>query len=419
MSDLPRLRRAKTRTRCGALVISPLHLIGLLSALQAYHGVDGATVEVFVNWPYGAADTISEITAVIREMARPFPEVIAITPISNESVTKIYADHPTLTGRGRRFREDFATSVFEEVYYPHDVAGEIYRLLAAGHPAARRICIGENLGHVFERDVFFSFLPKPAVGSASFLERTRSMVGRRLRAAKRLMTVAGPDAMHDYPPDEAALLLPIDQSGKMLRHLPFIVPDRQIALDVVEAAADSCRDLGAYCRDLIAARAPADRCYTLLVQNYADGNFIAFDREIQMWAEVVRKFCAPGALVFVKGHPGENVSRCEPLTAVLGSGFRVVPLEARFRRYPIELWRILVANSTIISASNPALSLKYLYGVDVIQPFSPEFIRQWFPAEFCPLFENGLSLFTGPLSRYADWDGKSVLWAGSLRESAQ
>jgi hypothetical protein len=140
---------------------------------------------------------------------------------------------------------------------------------------------------------------------------------------------------------------------------------------------------------------------------------MTFEREIEMWAAVVRAHCTPGAIVFVKGHPGADASRSEPLAAALGSDYRVLPLAARFRRYPIELWRRLVLNATVISASNPALSLKYLYGVDAIQPFSPAFIRRWFPAEFCPLFENGLSLFTGPLSRFADWDGRSVLWSGS------
>src|SRR5262249_14873849 len=121
----------------------------------------------------------------------------------------------------------------------------------------------------------------------------------------------------------------------------------------------------------------------------------------------------PGAAIFVKGHPGEDVSRCEALEASLGADFEIFAIEKRFRRYPIELWRELVLHSTIISGSNPALSLKYLYGVDAIQPFSSEFFRIWFPSEMHAFFENGLSLFTGPLSSYNTWDGRSVLWTGS------
>jgi hypothetical protein len=402
------------KKRGAAVLISPVHLVGLMSAVRHYHGAAGSVLDLFVNWPGGPTTVINEVAAAIRTMAQAFPEVRTVTAISNDDVAAIYGAEPSPTGRSDVFRERFAPATFDEIYYPFDVVGEIYRLLAGANPTARRIWTGENLGHVFERAVYFSLLPPPAQPAQSRLRRIRALGGAAVRRMERRLrpqpAVAAPI---EYPPDEAALLLPVDQSGGVLRRLPFVVPERWLAIEIVQEASTACRELDEYCKTLLETH-PGGRRYVLCTQNYAEGKFISFDREIGMWCEAVRRYCEPGATIFHKPHPGEQLPRGQAVARALAGEFTVVELAARFRCFPIEIWPRLVRAVTVISGSNPLLSLKYLYDVDSIQPFDSSVIERWFPPEMWIFFNNAISLFSEPLARYPEWDGRSVLWTGSL-----
>jgi hypothetical protein len=95
----------------------------------------------------------------------------------------------------------------------------------------------------------------------------------------------------------------------------------------------------------------------------------------------------------------------------------VIDVGGAFRRYPIELWPDLVTASTVISTMYPALSLKYLYGVEVIQPMDAAFIERWMPPSMWASFKNAVTLNMIPLQRLPGWDGASVLYSGNAGSS--
>src|SRR5207302_245739 len=115
-----------------------------------------------------------------------------------------------------------------------------------------------------------------------------------------------------------------------------------------------CSELDNYCRQL-SEQHRGSASYILCTQNYAEGKFIAFDREIDMWCEIVRTHCARGATIFHKSHPAEVLPRGEALAGQLRKDYRFVQLDNRFRRFPIEIWRHLLLTATVVSGSNPIL----------------------------------------------------------------
>jgi hypothetical protein len=288
------------------------------------------------------------------------------------------------------------------------VTGQLYQALATSYPGARRVCFGDGMGIVFERRVHLSYLGRANDGLRQRVLRTGyELLGRaRSLAAGRKHRLR----LDDHDAHEAVLVLPVDQSGRFLTRMPLTVCPRATVVELVERCAAACVDLRDYIRELLSRHADRKR-YLLLTENNAEGGFIDFQREIEMYCTVIEASCEPGAVVFLKSHPGESLPRNEELRKRLGTKFEVVELDRRFRRYPIEIWRELVLASTVVCMSYPVLSLKYLYDVDVIQPMDDAFVERWYPEWTWASYKNAVSLYMLPLRALTSWSGKGVLWA--------
>jgi hypothetical protein len=216
----------------------------------------------------------------------------------------------------------------------------------------------------------------------------------------------------DVRPHRAVLPLPVDQSGHYLDDLELVVPNRELARRTAAACAADCTALGEYVRELVASF--GDRpAFVLCMQNFAECGTVGFEDDVSLWCDIVRRHCPAGSVVLLKAHPAESLPRGAAIASALGGAFEVVQLDPRFARYPIELWEGLVRRATVVTGSMPLLSLRYLYGVDAIQPFTDDLMERRFPRNVWTFYKNGLSLFTGPLGRYDGWDGTSVLWRGT------
>jgi hypothetical protein len=183
-------------------------------------------------------------------------------------------------------------------------------------------------------------------------------------------------------------------------------------VQLFERGASGCADFTQYIDSLL-ARCGTRQKYLLLTENNAEGSFLTFENDVEMYCAVVRESCAPNSVIILKAHPGESLPRNDAIRAGLGGDFEVLEVDPRFKRYPIELAVRLVRECTVICMSYPRLSLKYLYGVDVIQPMDDAFIERWFPRQFWRSYKNAVMLYERPFERLSSWDGRSVLWSGA------
>lgn len=422
MTQISSVRNIKT---CLVYAISPIHVVSAICAILARNAPEDVEVVVLVQWPGEVGEVSKELSVVMESMVRHFPFVVRVKLFPHGVFVEMLAMNDVASFK-LSLKEWIGVDHAEEIYYPHDVVGELYQGLSTVYGNARRICFGDAMGEVFERHVHLGYL---AAGindtniykSPSLVRKLRTCPGRILRKVISIYsqlsgapshgTPANRLILKDFLPDEAVLILPVDQSGNFLKQLPLTVCPKPLVLDVLNRCADSCGELQAYIHSLL-NDFKGRRKYILLTENIAEGNFIDFEREVEMYCAMVADNCEPGSVVFLKSHPGETLPRNERIAELLAGKHDVVELQKKFRRYPVELWKGLILESITISMSYPVLSLKYLYDDDVIQPMSLEFIEHWFPQWTWASYKNALSLYMEPLDRLSRWDGKSVLWSG-------
>jgi hypothetical protein len=388
--------------------ISPIHVIASLAAVKALHGRGEFSVVMVVYWPGASEEMIDELGDAVKKLTKAFPHVKSVLTLSQARFMDLVrsGDPADSASAVKKF---VGNTSIHEIYYAHDVVGELYQSLCTAYPDAKRICFGDALGNVYERDVHLSYLravhKKPTI-KQSILDRGKQVVNKLFGTSLLASEKVRPK---DYKPHRAALILPVDQSGTFLKKTPITLVSKDIAIAIIEQCSASCRDLNDYL-DTITEIYSNRRRYLLLTDNFAEGNFIDFDREIDMYCSIIMAHCEPGSVVFLKSHPGETLPRNGRIRDSIGAQFDIVELDNKFKRYPIELWKELVVSSSVISMSYPVLSLKYLYNIDVFQPMDHVFIERWFPEWTWRSYKNALSLYMVPLKKLSSWDNQELLY---------
>ncbi len=360
---------------------SPPYLISALAALASLHPGERIAATVLLQLPLASDETLAEMVDVVRELAAGHPAVARVEGLRD-------ADLAALGQQALRAR---LGEGFDEFLYSHDSTGHICRRLAEAYPAARKVCIGDGFGMLY---------------AADFIAAYHAPRTLRARLAGWLRRELPP-----LVPEVAALALPVDPSGKALEGLKLVVCSGADFRGALRHCHDRATQLRAYMADLL-QRYATRRRYLLLTETYVAAGHVRAERETDMYAEIVRRHCDPGSTVLVKLHPMQPAGAAARLQAAVGDTHEIVETEARFRRYPVEIWDELARGSTVVSTAYPVLSLKYALGIDVVQPMDEAFIARWIEPEHQAWVRDGLRLYMEPLARLARWDGRSVLWSG-------
>lgn len=396
--------------------MSPTHVISSITAIGTLHPKEAPVATLFVHWPGQSRKVIDEIGKTIAEISKPFSFIDQMITMSSDEKSEL-VNGRSLDAAILDLRH-LIGSDYREVYYAHDIDGGMFNLLCAAYPKAKRICFGDAFGNVYEKQVQLGLLHPEVYDSASRDGIKNRAAGKILRMLQTLrprrksrMTVHDLETTQ-FAPHVAALALPVDQSGHFLRNVRLVVAPRETLLETLEKCASGAGGLEHYV-DEVLRRHDGKEKYILLTENHSEGDFVEFGTEIEMYCSVVKQHCEAGSLVLLKSHPGESLPRNEAIKEKLSEAFDVEELDPRFKRYPIELWRQLITESKVICMSYPVLSLKYLYGMDVIQPMDDAFIEKWFPRWTWAAYKNAATLYMEPLKKLDGWDGKGVLWAGN------
>jgi hypothetical protein len=211
---------------------------------------------------------------------------------------------------------------FDEIYYSHDVIGVFYAMLAQSYPRARRSASGDGLG-------------------SSTSVASTSAAGHR--GCRTLGHDFPPPFGHGTPrPHEAVLALPVDQSGHFLdevslRTVPRAVVPRSGRADSARIA-KPCNATSTNCWRVVVL----DRKFMLMTENNAEGNFMSFERDVEMYWAVVRKYCPSGSVSISSRIRARRCRATDGIRRTLGSEFEVHELDDRFKRYPVEFMGGLV-----------------------------------------------------------------------------
>jgi len=353
-------------TTCILQVFSPLNLICAVSAARALFGNEWRGL-ILSAWPGLGAEQEAEMTATIRAMGAAAPEVSFVDDV--EALT-------TRVGAGEAV----------PILFAHDVVGDAIDRLKVAFPAARWICYGEGMGVAFDKKYVLGLL-----GS----ERPRLFSGFGLW--KR------PANWCEY-----VLAIPADQTGSLVDEDRMQVTPKPIVLSFIEQIRRACPQVGAFEDGLIST---GGNIALLMTENHAEGAFIDIETEVGLYVEILRQNVAAGATVLVKPHPAEHHDRAEAIRAAAPE-YRIATLPRELRRYPVELMSALVQRATCICMSYPAVSLKYLYGTEVLQPMTKAVIRKWFPQRVWDSYADALRIYDKQIAALDRWDGKSLLYRG-------
>ena len=370
--------------RCLVHLYSPPYLLSALAALATLHPNERVAATVLVGL-YGASEPmLADLMRVIRELADGHPQI--------ERVEGVLEDSPD-----SEQLHSLLGPAFDELYYSHDATGGIVRALAAAYPGVRKVCTGDAFGMVYPADFVESYQRKPPVS-----------VAQRLRGWLRAFERPAP-----LRPDIAALVLPVDPSGRGLKGVPLTICSKATFVQAIESCHANALGLQRHMRELLARTEGRSR-YVLLTETYAEAGHVAAGCEAPMYAEIVRVHCKPGSAVIVKPHPLEAPGKTERIAVELGDAYEVIEIDRTYARHPFEIWLELARACTVICTAYPVLSLKYAHDIDVVQPMDDAFVERWIEPMHRRWLHDGLRLYMGPLARLPTWDGRSVLWPAKL-----
>ena len=365
--------------KCLVYAMSPISFIAALSAVETLRGSDRVSVYVLVEWP-GSSQITEELAEIIKLFSKEFSFIKKIVSKNMGTFGKID---------------------FDEIYFPHDLIEDTSESLFERYPRAKRICCGDSFGLVYTKEFFFRLLESP-VRNKNLIQILKIKIYKILERTKD-----GP-SKRIYETHQATLVLPIDQSGSYFKKVPLTVCPKKIVIDIVNKCSKSCQGLENYIGKILM---PYDqkKIYVLLTENFAEANLISLEKEIEMYCFIIRKYCQPNDILFLKPHHGETLPRGQKIIARL-SDYRIFELKKNFIKYPIEIWQGLLDNALIISAGYPVLSLKYLYNIDVIQPMDKTLIKNWFPERPQVYLKDAINIYNESLKRLNHWNGRTPLY---------
>ncbi len=397
---------------CLAHLYSPAYFLPVVSAIVDRYGFDGIRIVVIIHSPGQTAQVRNQMHRAVCELAKRFTNIERVFSLSDTDV-KLLRKQSTDVSRNT-FHEMIGRETFNDCYYSHDFTSALPRIIHALFPSAKMICTGDALGIMYEPEAFRTYQGKGLL--RQFLLPLRrcaktiisSVIAHRNKSDDRLHI----DISADLRPNSAVLILPIDATGGYIDQIPYTVCRKQTVLSVASlcatAATQELQGVLAFLDNRIGLPS-----YLLLLENHADARHMTFENEINMYVEIIRHNCSPGSLVILKPHPGEQKERGQALLAKLRNDFEVLILPETLKRYPVEILATIVERTQVIASAFPVISLRYLYGSSVIQPFDDTFIARWFPARVRPWLKDAHQLYNQAAENLLSWDGKSILWSAT------
>lgn len=399
--------------KCLVILRSPTHVIASLCAINTLNTTNNISVDIISYNPAGSDDLNRELVSIVQQLSAGFPFIKNIKTLTLNDLDRI-------CGKGNEtmasiaFKRELWGNEYQELYYPNDVMGFLYQLACITYKDVKTVCYGDGLGAVTTKQFKLSLLKNKELK----LRKTKVIIKKLRHKISSILYNNSDEIKPDfhnyllnkvYVPDQTCLIIPIDYSGSFIKKKSLVICKKHMVMSVINQMVESCVDLNNYIESLL-LKFEHRKKVLLLTENFAEAERIDFENEIAMWCAIIKSKAEKGSVIFLKSHPGELLPRNRAIKKELSGQFEVVTLNKEFSRHPIELWEKLVLSSRVLCMSYPCISLKYLFGIDVVNSFNNEFIESWFPEFIWKLYKNNSRFFSEPVAKLEKWDGKSVLW---------
>ena len=408
-----------TRT-CLVSLYSNGNVLAAISAVRWYnsqrHPNEDLSIVTVVNTPGLPGVIVREsgktLTKIMASQGWPEPIFLTDQDMADfaPSLHKLTPYQEAL----RRFRKKLGIEHIDEIYYAHDIHGQVPGLAMNAFPEAGRILFGDGLGSVYNKVYHL------ALANGASREQARRALKRGYYFQPRMIKRVLPDFLTDmflgkaqpFQADKAVLILPMDHTGNTLNNIELIVVPRHQVQKMIADCEKYLTRLAEYTRELLASQPPP---YSLiLLENISDANMTTPENEVSLYEESIRSHVPHKTTVFIKGHPLATAPIDEMLRSRLALDYFPNVISHEFTRYPIELWSELINACQVLSISYGSVTLTYLYGTPVVYDLNDSLIEKYIKPAFRESFRDADILYRGQLANLANWDGQSVLWKGSV-----
>jgi len=400
-----------TRT-CLISLFHPGNVLAAMTAVKWFghlkYGKEDANLIVLIHVPGLSENNLNEIKEVIDRIIA-IKGIVKSIIITDDDLKAAKSIHPwkRFSAALNKFKDIVGTGDVDEVYYAHDIVGNIAELAMNSFPHAQHISFGDALGSIYNKEFHLALASGNTIDKKNiFLKFLKKIINH---SKERVVKIICGGPVH-FQATKAVLILPIDQTGNCLDEMELHIVPKDFVRTLLEECASSTTDLNTYCQDLISNNNQSK--YLLLLDNFSDGNFISFENEVNLYTDIINHYVPQGSFVMIKPHPLSVKPVADALCKNIESDYDTVIIKKEFSKYPIELWVNLISSCNVISFSYPSISLSYLYGKNVMYLLNPDIIERYFPEKFHASFKNADEVYRGQLNNLATWDGKGVLWSG-------
>ena len=402
----------------------PQQLLPGLAAVMSYrrhHGRDVKAPLTVLVWSHPATvhKTRARRLQAFKMLLEGFPWATLFFPEQNE--VKAHLSHNSRVMRKADYlRGKYGLNAFTAVYFAHDISADfIAQSAMQAFPNAVRICFGDALGVVYSNDYFTDHTY--AVGAAEALSRPMQTIRNLLFRLKRVWTL--PSRSRRLNAEHAVLILPCDPGGDFLRGKQLLLVDIASLTEVLNtlSEATSLSINGKY-------NTSADRqnAVVILLGSYSESKLTTEGQERDLYTQAARENIAKNQKIVLKPHPASSAEKTLRIQRALSAAY-TVEIED-YDELPAEFIPALAEFDCVISFSYSSVSLKYLYGIDVLHALTDEMIKTYFPVKSWSWMRNSNDLYLEQLIAITGWNaartsqpattgtyGQSAILAGKLK----
>lgn len=313
-----------------------------------------------------------------------------------------------VAAKARYLKNKFGNDAFKAIYYAHDISADfIAQSAMKAFPRADRVCFGDGLGLFYSNDYFTKQtypLTRTCAGDGWPLSAFRNWLFR----IKRAWTLPFFDKA-TFGCQYVVPILPSDPGGDYLRGKQVMLVDNASITEVLNMLSEAAGQF-------VEGGHVADRrnAVVMLLGSYSESKLTTEDQELDLYTHAAQENIAKDQKIVLKPHPASSAEKTMRIQKALATAYTVEIADCN--ELPVEFIPTLVEFKKIISFSYSSVSLRYLYGIDVLHALTDDTIKTYFPVKSWAWMQSSNDLYLEQLTEVSGLNpAQTILLPSTIR----
>lgn len=279
-------------------------------------------------------------------------------------------------------KSNLGNAEYSDVFYSHELSYNLIKFIQFTYPNINLVIYGD--------------------GSGLLMYKCDQLINPCISISKNIY-------INGLKPDEIISLSPyIEDNSFDEEGIKVTATDKDVFIDIIEKDTPIQDLLNEFTDEVKKKYANITKKYLLLTTRLDNERFMMSpEDQIQIYIDIIEKYCDVGSLIILKLHPVGNVGLYECLKERLNALYTVEVIPGSLKEYPVEIFSSLLKELTSVISfiSSSKVSLKVLYdincidGIDIIKNYN--LIHRIAPV---------LDVYSKVTEKIPNWDKKSVIY---------